>query len=63
MLTEEILWFGVKQLQTWNVALLLKQIWAVEQEKERPWVRWVLEYYLKGSSMWSFTRKQGCSYG
>lgn len=45
-----------------NVALTFKQVWAIENEKERLWVCWINEYYLKGESFCSVSKKAGCSF-
>ncbi|GAV74063.1 zf-RVT domain-containing protein [Cephalotus follicularis] len=43
---------GIKDLKTWNKALLLKQVWNVLQ-KQSLWARWCHAYLIKQSNFWS----------
>lgn len=37
----------LKNIFVWNKVALLKQLWSIVKRKERLWVLWVHEYYIK----------------
>lgn len=45
---------GLKDLQTWNKALLAKQIWNFHTKKDTLWVRWVHSFYIQGQDFWTW---------
>ncbi|GFS37912.1 hypothetical protein Acr_00g0054780 [Actinidia rufa] len=49
---------GFKNLEAWNLALLAKNLWNIQDKKDSLWVRWVHQYYLQNTSIWEYTRKK-----
>lgn len=43
---------NVTDMITWSKAALLKQLWSIYKKKERLWILWVHEYYMKGKMPW-----------
>ncbi|GAB2301430.1 hypothetical protein Dimus_039250 [Dionaea muscipula] len=43
---------GIKDLVDWNYATLCQILWDIESKKDRLWIKWVGEFYLKGVSVW-----------
>ncbi|KAH0724550.1 hypothetical protein KY284_000415 [Solanum tuberosum] len=35
-------------MNVWNTAAIWKQLWAITEEKECLWIKWVHIYYMKG---------------
>ncbi|GAB2303754.1 hypothetical protein Dimus_038957 [Dionaea muscipula] len=50
---------GIKQLSSWNKALLCKLLWDIDRKKNRLWIRWISKYYLKGRSVWITPEGEG----
>lgn len=38
-------WVGVRNFAVWNQAAVLKQLWAIDQAKDRLWLKWIYAYY------------------
>ncbi|XP_056692018.1 uncharacterized protein [Spinacia oleracea] len=38
-------------MKTWNKAAIGKLLWNLAQKKDKAWVRWVHEYYIKGKNI------------
>ncbi|XP_062075598.1 uncharacterized protein LOC133779683 [Humulus lupulus] len=53
---------GFRDGALWNRAILAKYIWALSEQPEILWVKWVNSIYLKGLSFWSYTVKSDCSW-
>ncbi|XP_062075630.1 uncharacterized protein LOC133779723 [Humulus lupulus] len=53
---------GFRDGALWNRAILAKYIWALSEQPEILWVKWVNSIYLKGISFWSYTVKSDCSW-
>ncbi|XP_074301638.1 uncharacterized protein LOC141633040 [Silene latifolia] len=49
--------FNIKNVQTWNIALLLQWIWKLSNGPTSLWVKWHKEYVLKTNSSWSIASK------
>ncbi|XP_074315346.1 uncharacterized protein LOC141651538 [Silene latifolia] len=49
--------FNIKNVQTWNIALLLQWIWKFSNGPTSLWVKWHNEFVLKTNSIWSLTSK------
>ncbi|GFZ03501.1 hypothetical protein Acr_16g0001250 [Actinidia rufa] len=47
-----------KNLEAWNLALLAKNLWNIQDKKDSLWVRWVHQYYLQNTLIWEYTRKK-----
>lgn len=41
---------NIKNFVQWNRFVVLKQLWAIDQEKEMLWLKWIHSYYTKGES-------------
>ena len=39
--------FNSFNLHLWNEVLLLKSLWALAYKKDRLWIKWIPDYYLK----------------
>lgn len=48
---------GLRDLRAWNKALLAKTLWNIHLKKETLWVKWVNEFFLRGSSIWEWVTK------
>lgn len=48
---------GLRDLRTWNKALLAKNLWNIHCKKDTLWVKWVNEFFLRGSSIWVWIPK------
>lgn len=46
---------GIKHLYLWNVALMGKLVWEVENKKDVLWIKWIYARYLKNTSWKDFT--------
>ncbi|XP_062108200.1 uncharacterized protein LOC133819058 [Humulus lupulus] len=53
---------GFRDGALWNIAILAKYIWAISEQPEILWVKWVNTIYLKGFNFWSYTLKSDCSW-
>ena len=49
---------GLKDLQSWNSALLAKVLWNIHRKKDSLWVRWVHQRFLASSSIWELRAKR-----
>ncbi|XP_074315492.1 uncharacterized protein LOC141651691 [Silene latifolia] len=49
--------FNIKNVQVWNVALLLNWIWKFSNDSNSLWVNWHKKYVLKTNTIWSLTSK------
>ncbi|KAL0431821.1 UNVERIFIED_CONTAM: hypothetical protein Sradi_0808100 [Sesamum radiatum] len=43
--------FGIRHIQSWNVALLARVLWNIHRKTDMLWVKWVNEVYLRGASV------------
>ncbi|XP_022873326.1 uncharacterized protein LOC111392262 [Olea europaea var. sylvestris] len=43
---------GLKDLKSWNLALLAKCLWNIHNKKDTLWIRWVHQIYLSGTCIW-----------
>ncbi|GAA0174529.1 hypothetical protein LIER_27903 [Lithospermum erythrorhizon] len=42
---------GLKNIKVWNKALLSRTFWNIHANADPLWVRWVLSFSLKGTSL------------
>ncbi|GJU04045.1 RNA-directed DNA polymerase, eukaryota, reverse transcriptase zinc-binding domain protein [Tanacetum coccineum] len=54
---------GLKNLQTWNYALLSKHVWNIATKKDSLWVKWVHSVKLRGKSFWEIKEEKEDSWG
>ncbi|GJX77241.1 RNA-directed DNA polymerase, eukaryota, reverse transcriptase zinc-binding domain protein [Tanacetum coccineum] len=54
---------GLKNLQTWNQALLAKNIWNIATKKDNLWVKWVHSVKLRNKSIWEVSAAINDSWG
>ncbi|GKB30917.1 RNA-directed DNA polymerase, eukaryota, reverse transcriptase zinc-binding domain protein, partial [Tanacetum coccineum] len=54
---------GLKNLQTWNHALLAKHVWNIAIKKDTLWVKWVHSVKLRGKNIWGITTDFNDSWG
>ncbi|GKA59381.1 RNA-directed DNA polymerase, eukaryota, reverse transcriptase zinc-binding domain protein [Tanacetum coccineum] len=53
----------LKNLQTWNYALLSKHVWNIATKKDSLWVKWVHSVKLRGKSFWEIKEEKEDSWG
>ncbi|XP_060965356.1 uncharacterized protein LOC133034315 [Cannabis sativa] len=44
---------GIKTVEEWNKAAMCKYVWAIANNKESLWMRWIQRVYLKKGDWWS----------
>ncbi|XP_074278130.1 uncharacterized protein LOC141601729 [Silene latifolia] len=49
--------FNIKNVQVWNIALMLQWIWKFSNGSNSLWVNWHKKYVLKTNTIWSLTSK------
>jgi hypothetical protein len=54
---------GLKRVEDWNKAALMKHIWNPFTQAGSLWVAWVYGELLKGRSFWTVKIPQECSWG
>lgn len=52
---------GLQDLESWNLACELRNLWDVIICAGSLWVAWIEAYILKGNSIWHVEIKQNCS--
>jgi len=52
---------GLKRLEVWNQAAIMRHILLLFTRAGSLWVAWVLKYLLKGRSFWEVKVPQGSS--
>uniref|UniRef100_A0A803PR61 Reverse transcriptase domain-containing protein n=1 Tax=Cannabis sativa TaxID=3483 RepID=A0A803PR61_CANSA len=45
---------GIKKLQLWNKAAMSKYIWAIANNQESLWLRWVNSVYIRDQDWWGY---------
>lgn len=53
---------GIKNLRTWNIALLTKHVWKIISGHNSLWVKWVKEYHVKDRNFWDIMNKNNMSW-
>ncbi|KAK6120883.1 hypothetical protein DH2020_045380 [Rehmannia glutinosa] len=53
---------GLRDVHSWNKALLAKILWNIHSKADSLWVRWVHSFYLKNQSIWTWDPKKSDSY-
>ncbi|XP_022842018.1 uncharacterized protein LOC111365713 [Olea europaea var. sylvestris] len=43
---------GLKDMKSWNLALLAKSLWNIQHKKDMLWIHWTHQVYLKGTCIW-----------
>ncbi|CAI9115188.1 OLC1v1016026C1 [Oldenlandia corymbosa var. corymbosa] len=51
---------NLKEPRQWNIPLLGKQLWDLENKRESLWTKWMHEYYFKGKSIWDYKVHHDC---
>uniref|UniRef100_A0A803PPP5 Uncharacterized protein n=1 Tax=Cannabis sativa TaxID=3483 RepID=A0A803PPP5_CANSA len=46
---------GIMNIATWNIAAMVKHVWAVANKKDNLWVKWVYCVYIKQQEWWEYT--------
>ncbi|KAK6117718.1 hypothetical protein DH2020_048570 [Rehmannia glutinosa] len=52
---------GLRDVHSWNKALLAKILWNIHSKADSLWVRWVHSFYLKNQSIWTWNPKNSDS--
>ena len=45
---------NICKIHIWYEVILLKSLWALVSKKDRSWIKWVNDYYLKGTDIFHF---------
>ncbi|KAM6563624.1 hypothetical protein CsatB_023622 [Cannabis sativa] len=53
---------GFREGKKWNIALMVKYLWAISSKHDNLWVRWIDAIYLKGQSIWTINFQQDASW-
>ncbi|KAK9669048.1 hypothetical protein RND81_13G105400 [Saponaria officinalis] len=53
---------GIKEILSWNKALLLKWLWKLVVRPPSLWLNWTEEYLLNGNSIWTVQMKATASW-
>jgi len=53
---------GLRKLDVWNCAAMLKHIWNLFSQAGSLWVAWVRQNWLKGRSFWHIPLPKACSW-
>ncbi|KAL6514499.1 hypothetical protein OROGR_020078 [Orobanche gracilis] len=53
---------GLRHLETWNKAVLLKLLWAIHMKEDKLWVKWVHIYYVKEGNIMDMQCPSQASY-
>ena len=53
---------SVKNLNMWNMACIVKLVWAIAKKKDSLWFQWIHERYLRGKEIWDYTPKGDTSW-
>ncbi|XP_058198473.1 uncharacterized protein LOC131313995 [Rhododendron vialii] len=53
---------GLKSLQVWNKATMLRHLWALCKKEDTLWVKWVHSYMIRDQNMWAMKVPQDCSW-
>lgn len=53
---------GIKPMQKWNQAALIRYIWELVKEKNTLWALWVIKIKLRRLSFWGITKPTECSW-
>lgn len=48
---------GLRDIRSWNKALLAKTLWNIHLKKDTLWIKWVNELFLHGNSIWEWVPK------
>ncbi|XP_030478100.1 uncharacterized protein LOC115695150 [Cannabis sativa] len=46
---------GIKRVEEWNKAAICKYIWAIANNQESLWLRWVQSVYIKSEGGWDYS--------
>lgn len=44
---------GLRDLTTWNKAIMSKTLWNISAKNNALWIRWIHSEYLKGDDIWT----------
>ncbi|GJW77555.1 hypothetical protein Tco_0139237 [Tanacetum coccineum] len=54
---------GIRNLDTFNIALMTKHIWNIISNRKSLWVNWINIYQLRGRSFWDIPIRAEASWG
>lgn len=61
-LAKEFGGLGLRFVEVWNKATLLKQLWVLPLKKDHLWVQWIHAYYIKDSYLMRFQHPKNASW-
>lgn len=50
--------FNIIDIALWNKAAVCKHYWELCREKNKLWIQWIHNYYIKGKEVWGIQVKQ-----
>ncbi|KAK2662132.1 hypothetical protein Ddye_000706 [Dipteronia dyeriana] len=53
---------GIKDLSSWNKALMIRHLWILIYGTNNLWSSWIKAYHLKGSNFWEAKTPSTCSW-
>ncbi|KAK3193372.1 hypothetical protein Dsin_024682 [Dipteronia sinensis] len=53
---------GIKDVMSWNKALMIRHIWNLVHGSNNLWTTWIKTYHLKGGRVWEVKAPQTCSW-
>ncbi|KAK3193368.1 hypothetical protein Dsin_024678 [Dipteronia sinensis] len=53
---------GIKDLSSWNKALMIRPLWILIYGTNNLWSSWIKAYHLKGSNLWEAKAPYTCSW-
>ncbi|CAL1407017.1 unnamed protein product [Linum trigynum] len=53
---------GFKDLRSWNMACLVRHLWALSSDSSSLWASWVRHYHLNYTSLWDIPPSIPCSW-
>ncbi|KAK2653187.1 hypothetical protein Ddye_013043 [Dipteronia dyeriana] len=53
---------GIKDLSSWNKALMIRHLWILIYGMNNLWSSWIKAYHLKGSNLWEAKAPSTCSW-
>ncbi|KAM6551894.1 hypothetical protein CsatB_001702 [Cannabis sativa] len=53
---------GLLDIKEWNLAAIMKRVWAVANKKDNLWIKWIHCVYVKQEDWWSYKAPSNCSW-
>lgn len=53
---------GIRNINLWNKAAMMKYVWAITAKQDSMWIKWVNGVYIKAENWWEYTPNSGSSW-